>query len=94
MLINEIRLDPRSQTPDAPLVFRIDEPVIDGGHVVKEIKFFNPAVKPFNKSAEFIGPVYVIYFHNIPERRIIAAETVTSAEAVAVKTGPAFDLPE
>ena len=95
MVINEIRLDPRSQTPDAPLVFRTGEPIIEGGHIVKEIKFFNPMVKPFNKNSEVVGAVYVVYFNEIPERRIIVAETVTSVEAVAEKfTKNAFELPD
>ena len=85
MKINEIRLDPRSQTTDAPVVFRINEPVVEDGYVVEEIKFFNSLLKPFNKACEISGDVYVIYFKGIKERRIIRAETVTSVEAIADK---------
>jgi hypothetical protein len=95
LIITQIRLDPRSQTEDAPSVFTVGEPIFDGGQVVEKIKFFNPARNPFNSGVDTTSPVYVIYFEGIPERRVIREDSVSNFEAVAEKNlQQPIELPE
>jgi hypothetical protein len=81
MEINEITLNPEKTIPGDPLRFRVGEPVVEGGHVVEKINF-HPENRTFNKGLEIGTACYAVYFENIPERRLVVADVITTVEAV------------
>jgi len=84
MKINEITINPQMTATGDPLRFRVNEAIeINGqpGHIVKKITY-NPVTRLFNKGLEVGNSCYTVYFNDIPERRIIMDNTVTSIEAV------------
>ena len=84
MKINEINLNPQMIPNGDPSRFRIEEPVIEGGHTVEKI-IFNPNNNLFNKGHEVTTECYSIFFRDIPERRLVMANAVVSIEAVTEK---------
>lgn len=95
MQITVLGIDPRSQQPGEPTLFTVGKPVVENGYAVEDIKFYNPAIKPFNKGTEVVGPVYVVYFEGIPQRRVFPAFVVSSLEMVATKaTEKQIELPD
>lgn len=98
MQINEITLNPQMIPNEDPSRFRIEESPIEGGHVVEKI-VFNPDNNLFNKGREVSAGCYAIFFVDIPERRLIMANTVSSVEVVIenkkkVDDNPVPELPE
>ena len=84
MKINEITLNPQMVPAGDPLRFRIGDPVIEGGHVVEKITFY-PDNNLFNKGREVSAGCYSIFFIEIPERRLVMSNTVSSVEVVTEK---------
>lgn len=93
MKINEIVLNPQMVPDGDPLRFRIGEPIIEGGHVVEKISF-HPANNLFNKGREISTGCYGIFLVDIPERRLIMENIVSSAEVVTEKKADVPELPE
>lgn len=95
MKINEITLNPQMLPPGDPSRLRVGIPVIEGGLVVEKITF-HPCSNLFNKGREVAIGCYAVFFVDIPERRIIMADTVSSVEVVTEKkkNEPIPDLPE
>ena len=85
MKINEITLNPQKVIPGDPLRFRVGQAVVEEGHVVEKINY-HPATRLFNKGLEVGISCYAVYFAGIPERRLVAEETVTTVEAVKEET--------
>lgn len=84
MKINEITINPQKVSNEDPLRFRIGTPVVEGGHLVEKITF-HPCSDLFNKGREVGTGSYAVFFEEIPERRLIMADIVVSAEIVAEK---------
>lgn len=92
MKINEITLNPQMLPPGDPSRLRVGTPVIEGGLVVEKITF-HPCNNLFNKGREIAIGCYAVFFVDIPERRIIMADTVSSVEVVTEKKKKAVDEP-
>ena len=92
MKINEITLNPQMLPPGDPSRLRVGIPVIEGGLIVEKITFY-PCNNLFNKGREVGTGCYAIFFVDIPERRIIMADTVSSVEVVTEKKKKAVDEP-
>lgn len=84
MKINEITLNPQMLPPGDPSRLRVGIPVIEGGLVVEKITFY-PCSDLFNKGREVGAGCYAVFFVDIPERRILMANTISSIEVVTEK---------
>lgn len=84
MKINEITLNPQTFPTGDPSRLRVGEAPVEGGHVVEKITF-HPSNNLFNKGREVGTGSYAVFFEEIPERRIIAADAVSSIEVVTEK---------
>lgn len=94
MKITEITLNPQMVPEGDPIRFRIGTPVIEGGHIVEKI-LFCPQNNMFNRGREIATGCYTIYFENIPERRLIIADIISSVEVVKEqKDSTVPELPE
>lgn len=93
MKINEITLNPQMVPNGDPLRFRVGESIIEGGHVVEKISF-HPSNNLFNKGREVSTGCYSIFLVDIPERRLIMENVVSSTEVVTEKKAKAIDIPE
>lgn len=96
MRITEIRRRIGSVAEDAPTVFRVGEPVVEGGHVVADILYCRDG---YSKGAFGRDPVYAVKFEDVAEVRVIpVAEVVDLAvDPTAKKKGkedPPPELPE
>lgn len=93
MRINEITLNPQMVPEGTPTRFRVGQSVIEGGHTIEKISFC-PENNIFNKGREISAGCYTIYFVGIPERRLIMANTLSSAEVVKETSTTVPELPE
>lgn len=73
MKIVSIIRNPRHVPDGTPCDFRVGQPVVEGGHVVKQILFCNTGYK----NGPGVLPVYVVKYEAIPEvNQIPIAEVV------------------
>lgn len=93
MKINEITLNPQTIPDGDPLRFRVGNPVVEGGHVVEKI-VFHPENNLFNKGREVSIGCYSVFFVDIPERRLILSNIISSLEVVAEKKKNDAVIPE
>lgn len=84
MKINEITLNPQTFPAGDPLRLRVGEAPVEGGYVVEKITF-HPSNHLFNKGREIGTGSYAVFFEEISERRVIAADAVSSIEVVVEK---------